>query len=146
MIRVKTVIEKLRIDCTPEPLRVVGGSGDLAGITDVLKFSNTAFVIPKSDRAAPSDSAVSIRQRTQRVFSVILGFTKQRVRTSESDLDNIEDSSEAVKAALIGWTPEGENSPVSFVGAGIARADYDQGFVLWACDFACPYYVRAIAE
>ena len=85
-----------------------------------------------------------ISQRVRRRFSVLIGFTKQRVRNAIAELDAVEDVSEAVKAALVGWVAAGEDNPVTFLGAGVAEADYDQGFVLWACDFECPYELQKV--
>jgi hypothetical protein len=144
MIRVAAVITRLQnVLVADQTLRSVGGAGDLADVKDYVRFSKTAFVLPKQDAVEENRTAtMMISQRVRRRFSVLIGFTKQRVRNAQSELDQVEDVSEAVKAALVGWVAPGEDNPVTFLGAGVAEADYNQGFVLWADDFECVYELR----
>jgi len=144
MIRATAVIARLQT-LVPDTLRSIGGASELANITEVLKFSKASYVFPRADEeVTPNDLATgATRQRVSRRFTVATGFVRVGQNNIENSLDDIDDTSEAIKNLLIGWTPDGEQAPVEYAGGGIIDADFNQGFVIWGNDFRCPYYVRA---
>lgn len=143
MMRIAAVIDRLADQLvTGGTLRAVKGAGDMPQVPEVLKFSNTAYVIPKTESAGENDAGTGIvSQRVMRVVSVLIGFVRMNQRKI-GDLDSVEDVVEAVKTALIGWVPTGEQSPVTYLGGGVAYQDFEQGLLIWGCDFGCPYYLE----
>ena len=145
MMRVSAVIDRLKdqlVSIDAPVLRSVAGAGMLPSVPDVLKFTNSAFVIPKQELPGPNIAGTGIvMQQVEKRVSVLIGFVRMNQRKI-GDLDSVEDVVEAVKTAMIGWVPTGEQSPVTYAGGGVAYQDFNQGLLIWACDFACPYFVE----
>jgi hypothetical protein len=145
MMRVAAVIDRLKtrlVNINEPILRNVLGAGLMPSIPTVLKFTNTAYVLPKGDYPGDNTSGtMDVSQRTRKTVSVLIGFVRMNQRKI-GDLDSVEDVTEAVKAALVGWLPPGEQSPVIYGGGGIAFQDLETGILIWGADYVCPYYVE----
>lgn len=142
MMRIAAVIDRLTTQLVPGTLVAVGSLSEVPANPEVVRWSNRAFVKPLPDIVGENNAGTGVvSQKVLRVVRVLIGFTRQSQRRM-GNLDAVEDVVEAVKAALIGWTPAGEN-PVVYVGARIEYGDITNGILIWGVDVGCPYHLEA---
>ncbi len=142
MMRIAAVIDRLKGKFYPGLFADVSGLGAVPAKPDAVRWQNRAYVSPLSDLVGDNNAGTGVvSQRIVRVVRVLIGFTRQNPRKM-GNLDGIEDVVEAVKANLIGWTPEGENAPVEYVASRIIYQDLETGILIWGVDVGCPYYLE----
>jgi hypothetical protein len=143
MMRVADVIERLTAILVPDTFSIVSGLGEMPSKPEAVRWNGRAFVLPLTEIAGTNNAGTGVvSQTTVRAVRVLMGFTKMSARRM-GNLDSVEDVSEAVKVNLVGWTPAGEASPVIYMRGGVEHQDLEQGLLIWACDFACPYTLEA---
>lgn len=143
MMRVATVIERLKEQLVPDVFADVGGLGAVPAEPDAVKWQNRAYVAPQNDLVGDNNAGTGVvSQRVVRVVRVLIGFARKKGPRQIGDLDSIEDVVEAVKDALIGWTPDGEAAPVEYVASGIQYQDLETGILIWGVDVGCPYFME----
>lgn len=123
----------------------VGGAGDFVSGVEQLKITRSAFVLPAVEKAQPNSTGTQvIRQRSTAMVTVVLGFYV-RSATKVDMSGDVDTTREALKAALIGWTPDSSQyEPMNYVGSRALPAGKDGTTVFFACDFTTVYYLRAI--
>jgi hypothetical protein len=123
----------------------VGGAGDFSNAADQLKLTRSVFVMPPVEKAGPNNTGTQvIRQRSVATLRVVLGFLV-RSATMVDQSGDVDTTREALKTALIGWTPDPTNySPMVLMAFQAARIGKDGTTVFYACDFSTTYYLRAI--
>jgi hypothetical protein len=143
MMRIATVMDRLTAQLVPSIFVAIGGLGAIPAKPEAVKWQNRASVVPRPDLVGANDAGTGIvSQRVVRVVRVLIGFTRQNNQRRIGNLDSIEDVVEAVKAALIGWTPTGETSPVEYVASGVEYQDLETGLFIWGVDVGCPYHLE----
>lgn len=141
MIAASDVIAKLQADCAV--LNFVGGAGSMPGATDQLRVTRSAFVMPPVETAQPSNTGTMVtRQRSDIRFQVTLGFMVRAASGADQsgDVDTVR---EAVKACLIGWTPNGVDQPVNLLSSSVLTTDLKSGIAFFALVFRSFYSLRA---
>ncbi len=123
----------------------VGGAGDFASAAEQLKTTRSLFVMPPVEKAQPNSTGTQvIRQRSVAFARVVAGFIV-RSATKADQSGDVDAVREALKTALIGWTPDAStHEPMNFVGWNALAAGKDGTTVFYACDFTTAYYLRAI--
>jgi hypothetical protein len=124
----------------------VGGAGDFATAAEQLMKTRSLFVMPPTETAQPSNTGtMTTRQRAVVRFRIVLGFIV-RSATKEDQSGDVDTTREALKAALIGWTPDSDvYAPANFVSSQALAAGKDGTTVFYACDFTSFYFLRAPA-
>ncbi|MEI9885911.1 MAG: phage virion morphogenesis protein [Rhizomicrobium sp.] len=124
-------------------LRFVGEATDYVDFLQQLTTSRSAFVLPGSESAKRNTAATQVtRQEVLTGFTVMLGFVGSDTLTPRP-LDDLIPVREAVKGALVGWTPTGERSPIEYDGAKIVEFDSERGLLIYQVDFFNSYHLRA---
>ena len=144
MMRVAAVMARLKAQLVPEVFIEVGSLGAVPATPEAVKWQNRAYVMPRAEMVGPNrDGTDAVNQRVIRVVRIAIGFTRKTNARKFGDFDSVEDVTEAVKAALVGWTPDGETSPVEYIGSDIAYQNLETGILVWGVDVGCPYFLEA---
>lgn len=123
----------------------VGGAGDFASAAEQLKLPRSVFVMPPVETAQPNNTGTQVtRQKSTVRVRIVLGFIV-RSATKADQSGDVDTTREALKAALLGWTPDSTiYSPMNFAGSQALAAGKDGTTVFYACDFFTTYFLRAI--
>jgi len=122
----------------------LGGAGDYAGVMDQLKKTRSIFVMPPTEDAAPNDTGTMVtRQRSKVSVPIVLGFIV-RSGTGVDQSGDVDTLREAVKAFLVGWTPDSNiYAPMNLVGFRPIRVSPDGMSVFYQLGFTTNYQLRA---
>ncbi|MGH6887988.1 MAG: phage tail terminator protein [Rhizomicrobium sp.] len=123
----------------------VGGAGDFASAAEQLRTTRSAFVMPPVEKASQNTTGTQVvRQRSVVAVRIVLGFVV-RSATKADQSGDVDTTREALKTALVGWTPDPTvYAPMTLVATQALAAGKDGTTVFYACDFSTTYYVRAI--
>lgn len=123
----------------------VGGAGDFASAAEQLKITRSIFIMPPVETAQPNDTGTQVtRQKVIVRLRVVLGF-RVRSATKEDQSGDVDTTREALKDALIGWTPNSSiYSPMNYAGSQPLAAAGDGVSVFYASDFFTTYHLRVI--
>lgn len=125
----------------------VGGGGDYVSAAEQLRVTRSVFVLPPIEKAQPNSTGTQVlRQRSTVQVTVILGFIVRTASKADQSGD-VDTTREALKAALIGWTPDpSTHEPMNFVGSQPLAVNAAEATVFYACNFTMVYYLRAIPK
>jgi hypothetical protein len=123
----------------------VGGAGDFAAAAEQLIKTRSLFVMPPVESLGPNTTGTQVvRQKSTVRARIVLGFIV-RSATKEDLSGDVDTTREALKAALVGWTPDASvYAPMMFAGSSALAAGKDGATVFYACDFFTNYFLRNV--
>ncbi len=142
MVDLVSIATRLKEQATG--LRKVGLAADLAAVLEGKLPDQTgisAFVLIGDERGGQASiSAGSYIQPVQLSIAVILTFREISNRAGDKLVDEVEAAKAAVRAALIGWIPDGANGALRLVHG--APVSFKPGFFAWGYQFATSTQLR----
>ena len=142
MISPDDIIARLKAALPAGTLRNIGGAGDMASAFDQVNISKLGFVVPAGETALPNSAATQLTvQKVTSSFTVFTFFSKTDA-TGAKALNDVVAVREALKSALVGWFPDGENEPVQYRDATMVQIDPKTGFLVYAQTFFNSYQLR----
>lgn len=141
MIRRSAIVTRLRAEA--HSLKLVEGLAQLAALKQnpPTNVQPAAYVVPVSEAADDNRLANGIAQRNAVTWGVVLCLTDLSDTRGEAAGDALETVRGQVRAALVGWTPDGASGPALFVGG--ETIDLDKFGALWWMDrFRAPESIR----
>lgn len=135
------IITRLQTEVTA--LKRVAGSAEFAAASDDLKQTPAAFVIPASEKAAPSSTGTMVVSQYNTVrFSVAIAVQNLRDPRGENAGVDLLALRNSIMTALHGWQPDADFDPIEFSGGNLAGLNNQ---VLWWQDsFATAHLIRSL--
>lgn len=118
----------------------VAGGPSLAQAMQHGQFSHSAYVFVSKVSAEGNQLANQVSQRVPVEITVAYWVRDASDASGEAAMDGVEDLREAVLAALLGWTPEGQVEPLLYRGGAVVSSAF--GAVLWADQYTIQTYLR----
>ncbi len=139
MIKVAIIASRLK-EMVPELARVAGVS-DLAAAKGHVTQLPAAYIMPEPERAKPNKmiSGAHSQELTER-FTILLLVKNVSDYGGMAAQEEIEALSARVRAAMLGWQPTPEHSPVDLVGAG--PLDPTNNLLYWPEGFQASTTIR----
>jgi len=134
------------------PAIVTRLEGEVAGlkhVAGVLAYAQlktqaptpAAYVLPLAEDARPSGTGTMlVRQLVIRRFGVLLAVSAKNDRHGSKAEDALDTLRGAVHAALLGWAPNTEHEPVSYLRGRLV--DIVGGAVWWQDEYATDTWLR----
>lgn len=121
-------------------LRQVQGALELAAAIRAPSVATpSAFVVPMADMPRPDAGFTgSVLQQVASTVSIVLVLDNKRDGTGGAANSDLERYRNEVRGALLGWAPEGVDSPFT-AGAG-QLIDLDNGRVWWGDEYRIEHY------
>ncbi|MBX9702384.1 MAG: hypothetical protein K2X74_23300 [Acetobacteraceae bacterium] len=147
------MIDRLRAACMVPvgPLRLVEGAAEWAALDapPPLAKMPAAYVLPLGASPGPNGLVNATRQRVEETVAVVLVTSKLTDARGAAAASTIEDAWQAVRAALVGWTPGsgpggGAPDPVwepTLLGPA-ALLDFTDGVLAWRETYTSAYQLR----
>lgn len=134
-------------------LKLIKGMSDrVAGIAE-LENSQSGVVPPTpylyllllAETAAPNEIITLVMQKVTANFGVVLAvpntINPTGLRNAVSSTGQLPALRASVKSSLLGWEPDGNHSPITYVGGRMVQV---KGAVVWWQDeFTTDYYIRS---
>ena len=134
MLAMSTVIARLEAETDGI---AVHGAASLAGARDDHR-RDALYVYPLSEDAGENLQEHGALQRHRLRIGVLVAVTNRRDRGGAGALNETETWREAVRTALVGWTPPAGARPIAFArGAAIGLTDQT---LLWQDEFEATYW------
>ncbi|RJF84872.1 hypothetical protein D3877_10370 [Azospirillum cavernae] len=132
MIRRASVVARLKAQAPS--LRLVEGLAQLAALKQnpPTNVQPAAYVVPVSETASDNRLANGVAQRNAVTFGVVLCVTDLSDPRGVDAGDALDRARGEIRAALVGWTPEGADGPALFLGG--ETVDLDRFGALWWMD------------
>ena len=102
------------------------------------------FVFPVSERAEESEAIGRAVQRRATRVGVMLAATAQRDRRGRAGMDRTDAMAAAVQAALVGWQPSAEHSPMIYRSGDVVQ--FTRSTLWWGMEFETEDYLREEAD
>lgn len=137
MSLVNVVKQRLKAETS---LRMVDGALELAAALKAPSVATpAAFVVPMADRpGADAAFSGSVLQAVETTLSIVLVLDNKRDSTGSAANDELERLRGEIRKALLGWAPDGVDSPLT-AGRG-QLIDLDNGRVWWGDEFRIEHY------
>ncbi len=124
-------------------IKKVHGALQLNVALALLQFDADAYVVQRSKVPAPNTLVNAVQQRLTVRFAVITVTRFANSKTGEQQADEVELKSEAVVAALLGWSPDASRvQPLSYAGG--TPLDGGDDVAIWADEFETSYLIRSV--
>ncbi len=122
------------------PLRMVQGALELAAALKAPSVATpAAFVVPMADRPGGDQAfSGSTLQAVNTTLAIVLVLDNKRDSTGNAANDELEKLRAEVRQALLGWAPDGFDSPLT-AGKG-QLIDLDNGRVWWGDQFHIDHF------
>jgi hypothetical protein len=138
MIKVATIAARL-MSLVPELARVAGVS-DLAAAKGNVTQLPAAYIMPEPERAKPNKLMGGHSQELIERFTILLLVKNVSDYGGMAAQEEVEALSAKVRAAMLGWQPTPEHSPVDLVGAG--PLDPTNNLLYWPEGFQASTTIR----
>jgi len=116
MIDLRTIATRIET-LVPEFGRVAGVADLAAARNGVIKLP-AAYIMPGSETAAPNKMLGGHAQEVVERFTILIVAKNVSDQSGLAAQVELSDLSRKVRAALLGWQPTGEHTPVNLAGAG----------------------------
>ncbi|MDP2808641.1 MAG: hypothetical protein Q8O34_00665 [Rhodocyclaceae bacterium] len=103
-----------RIDAQCPAFKLVDGVAEFAALTGNPMATPACYVVPLSENDAGEDDLDAEYQRVAARFGVCLAAGNVRSAGGRDALDDLQSLRQSVRAALLGWAPDGFDMPVLF--------------------------------
>lgn len=131
---VTPIIDRLREQCPPPLFKSVGGAIELDAAVQSAPATPCAWVMPLAEKAETPHLASVQTQLVMQDISVVICVTNRRDATGAAASQDLKTLRQAVRAALMGWAPDGETGdPLAFTSGRLLR--FDEGRLWWADEF-----------
>ncbi|KQO53072.1 Gp37 family protein [Methylobacterium sp. Leaf85] len=135
---IQEIIDRLTAEASP-PFSIVEGSAELASLgTAQPNALPAAYVFISEEAAADNERVNAVLQRMEVDVSVVVITGNVSDAQGAAASVEIESLKKVVRAALIGWQPEGADDVLTNVGGRLVRAR--DGLVWWELTFATATY------
>jgi hypothetical protein len=144
-VRLTPIIERLQ-QRAPQ-FKLIGGSAQLQSLSDNLPAIPALFVAPSNEapEASPWINGPLIEQRVVVQFATLIACQNMDDVTGEAALLTLEDLREAVRDALMGWSPLPEFDNIEWSGGDFLS--FDTNMVLWWADrYRTAYTERKVTQ
>lgn len=124
-------------------VKQVRGAVQLNAALALLQFDADAYVLQRNKTPAPNSLVNAVQQRLTVRLAVLTVTRYANSRTGEEQADEIEIKSDAVVAALLGWSPDATRlQPLTYAGG--APLDGGDDVALWVDEFETSYLIRSV--
>lgn len=133
-----------RLQTTTAVFRRVGGAADLAAIESGPPLAPACYVMPLAEEALEDIPLLGgFAQALGVVFGVVVLCANRRDARGEAVCADLRPLRQALRAALLGWSPEPDvGEPVHFAGGRLLR--FDDGLLWWIDEFRVKTYWRSV--
>lgn len=112
------------------PFRLIEGALELEALTDKPPAQTPAlYLLPLSEIGGDNNRANAVSQRVALVFGTVLVLRRHGDAAGAAKLDALAPLRQAVRDALLGWTPDQHHDVVTFHSGRLA--DMGNGAVWW---------------
>lgn len=130
-----------RIQSKVDLLKLVGESTDFQKAAETAPtVGPAAFVFTVADQADPTPTLGRVRQRVHETIAVVYAVENVLDRRGSGSRSAMDPIKTAVRAALLGWQPEGALDPLSFVSGN--QVAFRDGWQWWVDNFKTTYLSR----
>lgn len=130
-----------RIATQVAALATVTGMADLIAAKGVVKRKPAAFVAPGQETALPGAMIGRTSQRVAETFGIWIAVANGASATGTAAQAELKTLADSVRAALVGWQPDANHTPVELVSAGPVQWDDDQT-LFWPEIYRTEYYLE----
>ncbi|HAF00386.1 MAG TPA: hypothetical protein DCG63_03740 [Methylophilaceae bacterium] len=124
--------------------KLVGGSADIPSAEERLLNHPAAFVLPLNEVASSNQLAFSaISQLVTVNFGVLVAVRNVSDATGLASLTDLEAIRRSVKTQIMGWQPEADFEPITYVSGGLLKLS-DDAVLWWMDSFTTAYYERVV--
>lgn len=133
-MKLSPVIATLRARCGLFEGRV-GGAGQFKNLPQIGKLPlPAAYVLPANDEAGEQKSQTDYWQDLREGFSVVVVLDNTRdERGQAATFDAVHDVRAELWRALLGWSPEQNSGPITYLGGELL--ELDRGRIYYQYDF-----------
>lgn len=132
-------IQRLRDQATS--FRQFGGAADLATAQDATVTMPSGYVYPVAETAEGSDTGTEvISQRVTARVAVAIAAKNLRDARGDAALADLAALRQEILSALLGWTPNGEFTPVQFARGQLVK--FSNAVLWWQDEFTTQFYRR----
>lgn len=132
------IIARLVSEASP-PFQLIEGSAELASLGSSLpRVMPAAYVFISEEAAAENERVNAVLQRMEVDVSVVIVTNNVSDAQGAAASVEIESLKKVVRAALVGWQPDGADDVITNVGGRLTRAR--DGSVWWELTFATATY------
>lgn len=126
---ISQIVARLEDQCA-DTFRIFGLAGDLAALKDKAPLAAPAvYVFVKSEASEGNPNFMAVRQLTQIDIGLMLITRNIADAKGGAAAEDIEALKDAVRAALVGYEPEGCHTPIENIGGELVNAS--SGTVWW---------------
>lgn len=112
----------------PHPFGIVEGAAELAALAGDPPVLPAAYVFVKEWSAEPNSRLTAVLQRTSLLVAVVIVTGNPGDHAGGAAAGDGETLLSAVHQRLLGWTPDGADDVVTYVGGEVVRA---RGGTVW---------------
>lgn len=123
--------------------RLIGQCPDVRQVLSALSAAvpasyPAAYVLPIAERATPSEWEGRHRQRVEARFGVeIMVNHVAQAASGGPAQDGLEDARDAIRNALVGWSPAVGFEPIDYAGGRLVA--FQAGRAIWRDEFTTAY-------
>lgn len=127
---------------TQGAFHTVSGAAQLAAVAGRRQFSGgTGYVMLASVKPGENELVNAVSQRVTESYAVLFWIVVANNALGDAAADAVDGTRAAVLAALLGWSPDADRSPLVYAGGQLN--EFETGAVLWEERFSTDTYVRS---
>jgi hypothetical protein len=114
---------------TGSTFKLVGGAADFDAASDALAAAPAAFVIEQANGAGPNLTVGVVTQQVSVQVGIVIAVRMVKDSRGQADQSSLEAARQAVRAALLGWSPEPGSDACSYAGGQLL--EFTPGLLWW---------------
>ena len=128
------ILVQLRSQVPSGTFRQIGGAIELDAAIQAAPVTPCVYVMPLADQPDDPFLASATDQFVRRTFSAVICVSNRADATGGTADTELQGKRQAVRAALLGWTPEADpGDPISYRGGRLLR--FEDGRLWWADEY-----------
>ncbi len=133
----------MRLQDEVPALKLTGGAAEFERATQQLAAMPAAFVLPASEtgEASPFMSQI-VQQNVLLQFVVLIAVRNLSDDDGTAAVESLDPIRNAVRDALLNWTPEGAEQGCEFRAGAMLR--FSNGVLWWQDTYATAYIIRSV--
>lgn len=139
MLALVTLEDRIRTQ-VPSLISVTG-LADLVAAKGVLKRLPACYIAPGQESAQPNQMIGRVTQQVNETFGLWLAVSSGASVTGEAAQAVLKDLVDKVRAALVGWQPLANYTPIELASAGPVQWD-DGQTLFWPETYRTEYYLE----
>lgn len=142
MITTAQIVARIIDQIAPGLFRWIGSTNDFMESFSTTPSHPACYVLPAAER--PGEQRVMTQLTSQRIavqFTLVMAFGAPRDQAARGAAD-AEALREALKDALLAWTPDGATDPITYLGWRMLGLAPGGDSIFWGMDIQTAYYER----